>query len=283
MASSTPPWLAYLARVRQHPKLTPLEEARLVHRLRATGDRAAARTLVTAHLRLVVTIARGFRRLHPNLLELVQEGNLALIRAVHRYDPARPVTLAAYVASWVRTYIGRFVLANLASSSETDISSTTAVIARNLDESVRVWATRIDEYDSENEGGAPDEVDDPELAALALMAEESAEASELLAAHEEEALLMAALPEFEREMSPRERDVFNARFASDASATRAQTGARLGLSGERVRQIEESLTERLRVKVASHLARGRLLVVQEDRDGTLLEQRARDRSPDHLR
>ena len=140
-------WSTYLARVRQHPKLTPAEEARLVHRLRATGDRAAARALVTAHLALVVSIARGFRRLHPNLLELVQEGNLALIRAVHRYDPARRVTLAAYVASWVRTYIGRFVLANLAPVVETDISSMTAVIARNLHESVRGWAADIEEDD----------------------------------------------------------------------------------------------------------------------------------------
>jgi len=243
----------YLARVRQHPRLMPTEEARLVQRLRIDGDRAAARTLVTAHLALVVSIARGFRRLHPHLLELVQEGNLALIRAIHRYDPARRVTLTAYVASWVRTYIGRFVLANLAPIVETDISSLTAVLARNLHESVRGWAAGIEE-DDDNEMGA---VDDPELVAIALMAEESLEPSELLAAREEEELLMATLPEFEREMSPRERDVFNARFASESPGTLAQTGARLGVSAERVRQIEEKLASRLRTKVASRAARGR--------------------------
>ncbi len=205
---------------------------------------------MNAHLALVVSIARGFRRLHPNLLELVQEGNLALIRAVHRYDPARRVSLAAYVASWVRTYIGRFVLANLAPVVETDISSLTAVLARNLHESVRGWAAGIDE-DDDSEVGA---VDDPELVAIALMAEESLEPSELLAAREEEELLMAALPEFEREMSPRERDVFHARFASESPSTLAQTGARLGVSAERVPQIEEKLASRLRSKVA---ARGR--------------------------
>jgi RNA polymerase sigma-32 factor len=258
MASSSSPWFAYLARVRQHRKLTPIDEARLVHRLRATGDRASARALVTAHLRLVVTIARGFRRLHPNLLELVQEGNLALIRAVHRYDPARPVTLSAYAASWVRTYIGRFVLANLDSIDDADISSTRAVIARNLDESVRGWAAGIDEGDGYGDDEERDEVLDPEAVALALMAQQSAEASELFEAREEEALLVAMLPELEREMSPRERDVFNARFASDSSATLAQTGARLGLSGERVRQIEEKLTARLRSKVASRVGRAPL-------------------------
>jgi RNA polymerase sigma-32 factor len=225
----------------------------LVQRLRASGDRAAARSLVSAHLSLVVGIARGFRRLHPNLLELVQEGNLALIRAVYRYDPARRVTLAAYVSSWVRTYVGRFVLANLGPVIETDISSMRAVIARNLRESVRGWSTGI----GEEEGEDPIGVDDPELAALALMAEETAAPSDLIAAREEEELLEAALPEFKREMSPRERDVFNARFASESPSTLAQTGARLGVSAERVRQIEEELADRLRTKVASRTARGR--------------------------
>jgi RNA polymerase sigma-32 factor len=254
MGMPTSGLLAYLARVRQHRKLAPAEEARLVQRRRATGDRAAARVLVTAHLSQVVSIARGFRRLHPSLLELVQEGNLALIRAVHRYDPARRVSLAAYVASWVRTYIGRFVLANMAPVVDTDISSMKAVIARNLHESVRGWAADIDQ----DAGAGPiDVVDDPELTTLALMAEDASEPSELLEAREEEELLMAALPEFEREMSPRERHVFNARFASDSPRTLAQTGARLGLSAERVRQIEESLTSRLRVKVAARVARGR--------------------------
>ncbi len=252
MASST--LLAYLTRVRRNPKLTPAEELRLVQKLRSTGDRAAARALVTAHLGLVVSIARGFRRLHPSLLELVQEGNLALIRAIYRYDPARRVTLAAYAASWVRTYVGRFVLANMGPVVETDISSMTAVIARNLHESVRGWAAGIDEDEDASEPGG---INDPELAAIALMAEESVGASDLLAAREEEALLLAALPEFEREMSPRERDVFKARFASEAPSTLAQTGAKLGVSAERVRQIEEKLTDRLRSKVASQAARGR--------------------------
>jgi RNA polymerase sigma factor (sigma-70 family) len=163
------------------------------------------------------------------------------------------VTLAAYVASWVRTYIGRFVLANMAPVVETDISSMTAVIARNLHESVRGWAADIDEDDR----GDSVDVDDPELTTLALVAEEALEPSQLLEAREEEELLMAALPEFERELSPRERDVFQARFASESQSTLAQTGAKLGVSAERVRQIEADLADRLRNRVASRAARGR--------------------------
>src|SRR5581483_10683536 len=113
-------------------------------------------------------------------------------------------------------------------TGKTDMSSMRAVIARNLNESVRGWAAGIDEGDGEDD--QPDEAVDPELAALALMAQGSVEASEILEAREEEALLAATLPEFEREMSAREREVFNARFASNSPATLAQTGARLGLS-----------------------------------------------------
>ena len=243
--------LSYVARIRRYPRLSRSEERRLVQRLRTDGDRAAARTLVMAHLGLVVPIARSFWRLHPNVLELVQEGNLALIRAVHRYDPARPVTLAAYAASWVRTYIGRFVLANMGFVVEGDISSLRATIARDLHASVRSWAASIDDDDSATGEDAP-EIDDPDLAAMALMVEETVEASDSqIEAREEEELLKAALPEFERDLTARERSVFSARFASQSPATLAQTGAKLGLSAERVRQIEQDLTDRLRTKVTS--------------------------------
>jgi hypothetical protein len=119
---------------------------------------------------------------------------------------------------------------------------------------VRTWAASIDDDESAIGEDAP-EIDDPDLAAMALMVEETVEASDSQAeAREEEELLKAALPEFERDLTARERSVFNARFASQFPATLAQTGAKLGLSAERVRQIEQELTDRLRIRVTSSLA-----------------------------
>jgi len=169
----------------------------------------AARALVNAHLPLVVKIAREFRHLHGNRLELIQEGNLALTRAVHRYDPERCGSLTAYVASWVRTYLERFVVADLARLEDAD----------GID---------VEIADDETAASGPD-----------LLMEEQ----------QDRARLAAVLPAFEQRLTPREREVFRARLVSDEPSTLSRTGLELGLSAERIRQIERDLTERLRAQV----------------------------------
>jgi len=193
-----------------------MEEKRLAQRVHRAGDPAAARALVNAHLPLVVKIAREFRHLHGNRLELIQEVNLALTRAVHRYDPDRCGSITAYVASWVRTYLERFAVANLGRVDDTD--GIDVVVAD--DETAR----------------APD-----------LLMEEQ----------QDRARLAAVLPTFEQRLTPREREIFRSRLVSDEPSTLSATGLELGLSAERVRQIERDLTDRLRVAVAGDPHRAR--------------------------
>jgi RNA polymerase sigma-32 factor len=250
----------YISGIRARPtQLSRAEEKRLARRVRLTGDRGAARTLVTAHLPLVVKLARDFRRLHPNLLELIQEGNLALIRAVHRYDPQRPVTLAAYVSSWVRTYIARFILANLTASRgfvlETDRADDSGSdpshdVQRLLRSSLRDWEADLGDDDGPDGGDAA--LGDPALVMMALMTEDDgAHAPDaLMEARQDHDRLTAALPEFERRLTPRERDIFRSRLFSERPSTLMQKGSDLGLSAERVRQIERDLTDRLRAQLA---------------------------------
>src|SRR6201999_4681230 len=86
--------MAYLQEVRRHPLLTRDEEHSIAVELARTGDPKLASRLVTANLRLVVKIALEYRTARRNLLDLVQEGNVGLIHAVHKYDPNRGVKLA---------------------------------------------------------------------------------------------------------------------------------------------------------------------------------------------
>jgi len=154
-----------------------------------------------------VKIAREFRHLHGNLLELIQEGNLALTRAVHRYDPERCGTAGAYVASWVRTYLEHFVVANLGRTEDIDVVDVSG-----------------------------DETVPP--------------ADLLMEEQEDRARLAAVLPAFEQRLTPREREIFRARLCSDEPSTLSRTGLELGLSAERIRQIERDLTDRLRAQIA---------------------------------
>ena len=205
----------YLDRVRASARrLSPLQERRLAQRVHSAGDPAAARALVNAHLPLVVKIAREFRHLHANRLELIQEGNLALTRAVHRYDPERCGSITAYVASWVRTYLERFVVANPGHSDDSEIFLAT---------------------------------DDETAPAPDLLMEEQ----------QDRARLAAVLPAFEERLTPREREIFRARLVADEPSTLSRTGLELGLSAERIRQIERDLTDRLRVQIADDAPRAR--------------------------
>jgi RNA polymerase sigma-32 factor len=253
---------SYIQRLGKRPtRLSRAEEKKLARRLRKGGDRAAARALVTAHLPLVVKIARDFRHLHSNFLELIQEGNLALIRAIHRYDPDRPVTVAAYVSSWVRTYIARFILANLAAGAAGFLveGDDAASVSRDLHRSLRSWRTELGQDEDKDEdadgesSASPPELADPDLLTMALATEEDpAQAPDLVAeARQQQRRLEQVLPEFEQGLTPREREIFRARLFSDAPSTLTQKGADLGLSAERVRQIERDLTDRLRARLAA--------------------------------
>ena len=106
------PMGAYMAEVRRYPLLSREQEHELAKRWVETGDREAGRRLVTSNLRLVVKLANEYRRGYQNLLDLVQEGNVGLLKAVDRFDPYRGIKLSTYAAWWIRAYILKYILAN---------------------------------------------------------------------------------------------------------------------------------------------------------------------------
>lgn len=106
------PLQAYMNEVSAYSLLTPEEERELAIAFRDEGDQEAAYKLVTANLRLVAKIAFKYRRFYKNVLDLIQEGNIGLMKAVQKFDPYRKVRLSTYARYWIQAYIMYFLLAN---------------------------------------------------------------------------------------------------------------------------------------------------------------------------
>lgn len=103
---------AYLQAVSQVPVISAEDEAALAHRLRDEGDLEAARQLVMSHLRFVAHIARGYTGYGLPVADLIQEGNIGLMKAVKRFDPTVGVRLVSFAVYWIRAEIHEFVLRN---------------------------------------------------------------------------------------------------------------------------------------------------------------------------
>ena len=106
------PFQAYLQEVRKYPALTEEEEKELAILYQETGDLEAAYKLTTANLMQVIKIAMTFKREWQNLMDLVQEGNVGLMKAVKNFDPFRGVPLSAYATWWIKSYILKHILDN---------------------------------------------------------------------------------------------------------------------------------------------------------------------------
>lgn len=103
---------AYIQRVNQIPMLTPEEEYNFAERVQENGDLAAARSLVLAHLRYVVRVARGYSGYGLPLNDLIQEGNVGLMKAVKRFNPQMGVRLVSFAIHWIKSEIHEFVIQN---------------------------------------------------------------------------------------------------------------------------------------------------------------------------
>jgi len=106
------PLTAYIQEIRQYEGLSEEEEQALAIKYKDAGDLDAAYQLTTAHLMMVVRIAMTFKREWNNMMDLVQEGNIGLMKAVKNFDPFRGVRLSAYATWWIRSYMLKYILDN---------------------------------------------------------------------------------------------------------------------------------------------------------------------------
>ncbi len=265
------PMAAYMAEVRRHPLLTREEEHELAVRWVEDGDQDAARKLVTSNLRLVVKIAHEYRRAYQNLLDLVQEGNVGLLKAVQKFDPYRGVKLSTYSGWWIRAYILKYILNNwrLVKIGTTQnqrklffnlrkqrdaleaagIEPSAENIANALDVSTKEvveMERRMSSPDMSLDAPLGGEDGDGTRTRLDMIEDDYADPEDNVDAAEFKSLMQSKLVAFGSGLEGREQEIFSDRLMSEEPVTLQELGNRWGVSRERARQIEKRLILRLR-------------------------------------
>jgi RNA polymerase sigma-32 factor len=252
---------SYVQTVNRFPLLTPEQEMAYARRYRDTGDLEAARELVVSHLRVVVAVSRGYQGYGLPQGDLIQEGNIGLMKAVKRYDPERGVRLVSFAVHWIRAEIHEFILRNwrivkvattkaqrklffnlrsLKQSFNTLGTEDVKAVARQLGvkpEEVVEMETRLTGRDVAIEPAGDEE--EESFAPIAYLAAENAEPGRLLENEETERLRTSGLARAIAGLDARSRRIIEARWlAEKESATLHDLAAEFGVSAERIRQIE---------------------------------------------
>ena len=267
----------YLREVSRFPMLKPDEEFDLARRVQKTGDSDAAFRLVSSHLRLVVKIAMDFqRRWMQNVLDLIQEGNVGLMRAVNKFDPDKGIKFSYYAAFWIRAYILKFIMDNW---RMVKIGTTQAqrklfynlnrerqkLIAEGFDPDAATLAERL--------GVGEDQIvemqqrlDASDMSLDATVGDESGSATrmdflpalgpgieESLAGMEIAELLQSKIRDILPSLSEKEAYILEHRLLTDDPVTLREIGERYNVTRERVRQLEARLLQKLKTHLSTDI------------------------------
>jgi RNA polymerase sigma-32 factor len=265
---------AYVERVSRIPVLSREEETSLARRFRDTGDLEAARQLVLSHLRFVVHIARGYTGYGLPVGDLIQEGNVGLMKAVKRFDPDVGVRLVSFAVHWIRAEIHEYVLRNwrLVKIATTKAQRKLFFNLRRFKKNLG-WLTESEtKAIAEDLGVTPAEVTDMEqrLSSRDLSFDPAPDSDEEETSYSPSAYLPhpEADPSVavEREhwdedtaerlsqaletLDDRSRNILQSRWMTEEKATLHELADKYGVSAERIRQIEANAIKKLRGIIA---------------------------------
>ncbi len=259
----------YLQQVASFELLSAEEERALAYRLRNESDLEAARMLVLSNLRFVVHIARGYNGYGLPLADLIQEGNIGLMKAVKRFDPDVGVRLISFAVHWIKAEIHEYVIRNW---RIVKVATTKAqrklffklrsaksrlgwfnpeeveAVAKDLGVDpgvVREMESRLSGYDASYDAPAGSD-DEAGLAPAAYLAHDSADPSSVLEkedlGEQQHERLSAGL----QELDERSRTIIARRWLAEDKSTLHELAAEYGVSAERIRQIENNAMKKLK-------------------------------------
>ncbi len=265
---------SYIQAANSVPMLSAEEEKALARQFRDAEDLVAARQLVLSQLRFVVHIARGYLGYGLPLGDLIQEGNVGLMKAVKRFDPEMNVRLVSFAVHWIRAEIHEFVLKNWRqvkiattkaqrklffnlrkakknlgwlSAAETEaVAKDLGVSAREVNEMEMRLAGHDMSFDPDP--GANDE--EAYAPAHYLPSPDSDPATEV-EADDWQADSIRQLTAALEELDPRSREILQARWLSDKKETLHSLADRFGISAERIRQLEQQAMKKMRGQLAA--------------------------------
>jgi RNA polymerase sigma-32 factor len=268
---------AYISAVNRVPMLTHEEEMSLARRLRDSNDLGAAQKLVMSHLRLVVSIARGYLGYGLPHADLIQEGNIGLMKAVKRFDPDQGVRLVSYAMHWIKAEMHEYILKNwrlvkvattkaqrklffnLRSHKESLDAMTPSQVddlARSLNvrrEDVIEMETRMSGHDIALD--APTDDEDDKFAPIAYLSSDANEPTKALEARQYDRLQSEGLEAALGKLDPRSRRIVESRWLANddgSGATLHELADEFGVSAERIRQIESAALKKMKGTLAAY-------------------------------
>jgi len=261
---------SYIRSANSFPMLSQEEEINLARRLRDEDDINAARQLVLSHLRVVVSIARGYKGYGLPQADLIQEGNIGLMKAVKRYDPERGVRLVSFAMHWIKAEINEFILRNwrlvkiATTKAQRKLFFNLRSLKKNLDtmgpeevdaiaeklnvktEEVVEMETRFSGRDISIEPLSQDNEETYNYSPIAYLTD-GTEPSQVLEAQENGSLNSKKLKQALANLDSRSCRIIEARWlCGEKAVTLHKLSEELGVSAERIRQIEVKALQKIR-------------------------------------
>ncbi len=268
---------AYISAVNRLPMLTQEEETRLATALRDQNDLGAAQQMVMSHLRLVVSIARGYLGYGLPHADLIQEGNIGLMKAVKRFNPDQGVRLVSYAMHWIKAEMHEYILKNWRlvkvattkaqrklffnlRSHKLGFESMTPTQIDSLAETLNVKREEVIEMEMRLAGrdmalDAPTDDDDEKFAPIAYLSSDNNEPTRVLEAQHYDLLQTVGLESALENLDPRSRRIIEARWLANddgSGATLHELAAEFSVSAERIRQIESAALKKMKTSLATY-------------------------------